>query len=76
MFNYTHPNPPKPTPPGIVPKGSCRLAFTTFKDTKGLLRVPYNLEYEDDLKYEDNLKQAGLSWGLSPGRYSYTAKLN
>ena len=51
MFTYT---PPHPNPPGIVPRGSSRLAFATFKDTRGLLRLFYNLEYEDGLDYEDN----------------------
>ena len=31
------------------------LAFATFNSTRGLLQLLDNLEYEDDLIYEDNL---------------------
>ena len=43
---------PEPTRPGIVPRCTFRMAFCTFKGTRGLLD---NLEYEDDLKYDDEL---------------------
>ena len=56
MFTYSHPTPTHSNPTGIVPRGSSRLAFANSKDTKGLLRLLYNLEYEDDLKYKDDLK--------------------
>ena len=51
MFTYTH-----PPPTGLVPRDSSRLSFATFEDNRGLLRLLYNLEYEDYLKYEDDLK--------------------
>ena len=47
---------PVATPPGIVPRCTFRLAFTYSKDTKGLLRLSDYLEYETNLKYENNIK--------------------
>ena len=46
---------PQPTPPQPN-RNSSKLAFATFKDTRGLLSLSDNLEYEDDNKYEDKLK--------------------
>ena len=47
---------PTPSPPQPRPnRNSSRLAFTSFKDTKGLLWLLYNLEYEDDLKYKEEV---------------------
>ena len=51
-----HPTRPHPTLTGIVPRCSSRLAFATYKDSRGLLRLSEYLEYEDYLKYEDDLK--------------------
>ena len=39
--------------PGIVPRCSSSLALATFKDTRGLLRLSDNLDYEDNIKYEE-----------------------
>ena len=53
-----HPTLCYPTTPGMVSRFCSRLAFATFKGTRGLeyedkLKYEFNFKYEDDLKYEE-----------------------
>ena len=53
---FTIPPLPHPTLTWIVPRCSSRLAFATYKDSRGLLRLSEYLEHEDYLKYKDEIK--------------------